>query len=427
MKQPFYLLAAVLFAAHAYSAGNVSSNGNRGSTVEIASDHFNSAMLDAVIWSFVNPLGDATYALTGSQLAISVPEGTSHDITEEGNFAPVMFQNVYNPQDFEIVVKFDGNMRERFQMQGIQIVEDSLNFLRLEFYNNGPATNRLVWSFVNGRVDSIANETILPPATLVYMKIRRVADTWTQHWSVDGENYSFGSMFTRSMVVSRIGVYGSNAGHPAPSAPAFTGLIDYFEASKPSFAVLPRFSASSFESGVTLVQWSTAEGKNLRGFEVQRSNKRNIGFVTLAGSFVEAQEVPSDYVWEDRSAGNGQWYYRLKLVGNDGVVDVTEPVLAASVTSVLETVPAGYELRQNFPNPFNPETNIQFSVEKSGPATLRVYNLIGQEIASLFNGVAEAGKLYSIQFNGASLTSGMYFYKLESGGRTAIKKLTLVK
>lgn len=425
MRQSFYLFAALLLAVHACGAGEVSSNGPN--TVDIVSDQFNSATLDALVWSFVNPLGDATYAMTGSQLAISVPEGTSHDITEDGNFAPVMFQQVYNPQDFEIVVKFDGNMQERFQMQGIQVVQDSLNFLRLEFYNDGPATNRLVWSFVNGRVDSIANQAILPPTSLVYMKIRRVADTWTQHWSVDGENYSFGSMFTRSMIVSRIGVYGSNAGHPAPTAPAFTGLIDYFVASKPSTVALPRFIAKSFDNGIALLEWSTSEGQNLRGFEVQRSPKRNIGFATLPESFVEAHGEPCDYTWEDKAAGSGQWFYRLKLIGHDGTVDFTEPVQGTSVTSVSELIAAGYELRQNFPNPFNPETKIQFSVEKTGHASVRVFNLIGQEVATLFNQTAESGKLYSVNFNGASLTSGIYLYKLESGGRTTVKKLTLVK
>jgi len=61
---------------------------------------------------------------------------------------------------------------------------------------------------------------------------------------------------------------------------------------------------------------------------------------------------------------------------------------------------------QNYPNPFNPETEIAFAVESTGKATLRVYNLLGQEVATLFDGLADPGRYYRVRFGGVGLPSG---------------------
>lgn len=98
------------------------------------------------------------------------------------------------------------------------------------------------------------------------------------------------------------------------------------------------------------------------------------------------------------------------------------------MTAVNEgSAPKVFALAQNYPNPFNPETQIKFTVASTGNATLRVYNLIGQEVATLFNGVAEAGQYYNVKLNGSNLTSGVYFYKLESSGKSDLKKFMLLK
>ncbi len=85
-----------------------------------------------------------------------------------------------------------------------------------------------------------------------------------------------------------------------------------------------------------------------------------------------------------------------------------------------------YNLDQNYPNPFNPTTNISFSIKERGTYSLKVFNTLGQEVATLFNKEMEPGK-YSLQFNGANLASGTYFYRLQSDGFTAVKKMILVK
>ena len=95
---------------------------------------------------------------------------------------------------------------------------------------------------------------------------------------------------------------------------------------------------------------------------------------------------------------------------------------------VVETgKPRQFRLEQNYPNPFNPSTHIRFSVETTQRTTLDVFNVLGQMVATLFDGVAEAGLRYDVQFDGRDLPSGVYYYRLASGTRTESKKLLLLK
>ncbi len=104
------------------------------------------------------------------------------------------------------------------------------------------------------------------------------------------------------------------------------------------------------------------------------------------------------------------------------------------ITSIGENtfanIPLNYELNQNYPNPFNPSTNIKFALPNSGNVSLKVYNGLGKEVATLVNGFVNAGT-YEINFNTAStdggLSSGIYFYKLEAGTFNTTKKMLLVK
>ncbi|MDD8018084.1 MAG: ice-binding family protein [Bacteroidota bacterium] len=106
---------------------------------------------------------------------------------------------------------------------------------------------------------------------------------------------------------------------------------------------------------------------------------------------------------------------------------VTRPVTVTAVVDGVLVVPKEFNLLQNFPNPFNPTTNIQFTVPSTGNATLKVFNTIGQEVVTLFNGVAEAGKYNQVQFNASNLATGIYFSRLEFGGAVQLKKMMLVK
>jgi len=88
--------------------------------------------------------------------------------------------------------------------------------------------------------------------------------------------------------------------------------------------------------------------------------------------------------------------------------------------------PVQYALEQNYPNPFNPSTTIRYTLPASGRVAVRVYNILGQEVAMLVDGNQNAGS-YEVSFNASALSSGVYFYRIESGSFEAVKKMMLLK
>ncbi|MDR3626821.1 MAG: discoidin domain-containing protein [Ignavibacteriaceae bacterium] len=99
---------------------------------------------------------------------------------------------------------------------------------------------------------------------------------------------------------------------------------------------------------------------------------------------------------------------------------------AAGVNDKKDEVAASYSLLQNYPNPFNPATIIKYGIPQSGLVTLKVYNVLGQEVACLVNKEQKAGT-YNVTFDAAKLASGVYMYKIQSGNYSLIKKMMLLK
>lgn len=130
----------------------------------------------------------------------------------------------------------------------------------------------------------------------------------------------------------------------------------------------------------------------------------------------------------DNEAGFGlNHHMSLNIPGGD----VTqENAFGDQVTAVEQvpdnSVPRTYTLSQNYPNPFNPTTNIVYTVPKSGQVTLKVYNILGQEVVTLFQGFQNTGK-YIATFDAAKLASGVYLYRLQAGNTTLTKKMLLMK
>ncbi len=93
----------------------------------------------------------------------------------------------------------------------------------------------------------------------------------------------------------------------------------------------------------------------------------------------------------------------------------------------FENLPNEFRLFQNYPNPFNPTTTFEFTIPEDGMVTLKIYDMLGQEIETLLNEELTSGQLHRVKFDGSRLPSGIYFYKLESKNHSAIKKFTLLK
>ncbi|MFQ5636533.1 MAG: T9SS type A sorting domain-containing protein [bacterium] len=100
--------------------------------------------------------------------------------------------------------------------------------------------------------------------------------------------------------------------------------------------------------------------------------------------------------------------------------------VVTGVEQISEAVPKQFELKQNYPNPFNPGTTIQFSLPKKSKVTLKIFDLLGREVATLLKEEKGPGE-YKLTFAAKDMASGAYFYRLQAGGLTASRKMTLVK
>jgi hypothetical protein len=126
-----------------------------------------------------------------------------------------------------------------------------------------------------------------------------------------------------------------------------------------------------------------------------------------------------------------QWaYFALRGTGTKSTFLVDEAYVSypTGATKVVEEnlLPSFFSLSQNYPNPFNPTTQISFAVAKGNYTTLRVYDLLGQQVAELVNKELGPG-YYQVSFDGSKLPSGTYFYRLKSGGNSEVKKMLLVR
>lgn len=188
---------------------------------------------------------------------------------------------------------------------------------------------------------------------------------------------------------------------------------------------LASFQANTNGRSVTLT-WSTATETNNEGFTVQRKAAdatvyENLGFVRGNGTTSET----SNYSFTDSKANVGTYHYRLLQRDLDGTTHYSEPLV------VEVTNPNTFVLEQNYPNPFNPSTSIQFSIPVKARVSLKIFDIVGQEVAKLIDGELAAG-YHEVVFNAAKISSGVYFYRIEANGvngqnYNSVKKMILNK
>ena len=215
------------------------------------------------------------------------------------------------------------------------------------------------------------------------------------------------------------------------------GGYPYLSWQNPDGSPLPvellSFTAAVNGGGVELT-WETATETNNRGFEIERisdylesvlseRSETKDGNQWQRIGFIEGHHTtntPQEYSFTDNAA-RGILRYRLKQIDRDGKFAYS-PIVEVKIAA-----PAVFALSQNYPNPFNPSTTISFTLQHTGLTTLKVYDAIGREVATLVNEVLEAGVYHQKQFNAGNLASGVYFARLTSGAQTQMKKLLLMK
>ena len=141
-----------------------------------------------------------------------------------------------------------------------------------------------------------------------------------------------------------------------------------------------------------------------------------------AQSWDEQMNASQIFVYEIQVDG----LYKYECVPHSPFMNGTINVSPTNINLISQQVPESFKLSQNYPNPFNPSTSIKFALPNSSFTTLRVYNLVGQEVATLVNENLTAGT-YEATLNGANLTSGIYFYTINADGYSETKKMMLIK
>jgi hypothetical protein len=191
---------------------------------------------------------------------------------------------------------------------------------------------------------------------------------------------------------------------------------------------LTSFSASVNKRDVTL-NWVTSEEINNSGFDIERARFTlsgdevwsKVGFVTGKGTTNEQQ----NYKFDDKNLSSATYKYRLKQIDYNGNHEYHN-----LPNDVVVGTPNVFEMSQNYPNPSNPKSKIDFSIPLSGRITLKVYDITGREVAKLVDGVMDAG-YHTVNFDGTNLASGIYFYRIIAEGNeqnfNKTLKMVLVK
>jgi hypothetical protein len=172
---------------------------------------------------------------------------------------------------------------------------------------------------------------------------------------------------------------------------------------------LVSFNAAITGNTVNLT-WQTATETNNKGFDIERLSGTTwvkTGFVSGKGTTSEV----NNYSFSDKVSGSGKISYRLKQIDFSGKISYSKEV------EVSYNGPGAYSLSQNYPNPFNPSTTIKFALAFDSNVKLTVYNITGQVVKVLTNGMLGAGEhdvIFSFKESGVNLSSGIYFYTLEA-------------
>lgn len=324
-----------------------------------------------------------------------------------------------------------------FRLKAIKDTNFSNIAAGIEFYLKGDGTDNHIYLRLDNGNEMWASYFIpLKDTTWHLVKIGFMADTSVGFRYV-GNDPNNGPVFT-SNIGTTPGLYDHLKNitglrivldHPTIDDVVHTLLFDgiYAVNAFSDGTILPveltSFSAVNQGNSVELT-WNTATEKNNKGFEIQRKlnsasgNWAAVGFVEGHGTSTK----PFTYKFSDNltKVQGSSFSYRLKQIDLDGTYNYSQEV------NVNKEIVLKYQLDQNYPNPFNPTTTIKFSVAQTGPVTLKVFNILGSEVTTLVNEVKQAGQ-YQINFNAQKLSSGVYFYTLQSGNFTQTKKLILIK
>jgi hypothetical protein len=370
---------------------------------------------------------------TSAGITFNQPSGWSTAINEAGSPGQAIFYKVAGASESATVTVTTGSGTG---YRGLQI---------FEYENIDPATPFLDATSNNGSGTSVTTSSVtvneVPALVIVGVVINAATNfsSWTESFTEQNDfgPGSFRTFASADRIVNSTGSYSTGA--TAGASGAWRAQIVAFKGTGALPIQLASFSASVVHSNDVEVTWRTISETNNYGFEIERRRNRypgvggqypnqvsavenpewkKIGFVNGQGTTLQAQS----YSFIDRSVPFGMYHYRIRQIDLDGTSE-----LFPEIEVTVGVIPDRIVLAQNYPNPFNPSTVIEFAVPEGGFVTLKVYNVLGQEVATLFAGKAEAGRIYAAPFNTSNLPSGVYVYVLKSAARSDSKRMILMK
>jgi LmbE family N-acetylglucosaminyl deacetylase len=241
------------------AAGNEAVSADRTFTTApcpsaITSDEFNGP-LNSGVWTYVNPVGDATLTMTGSHAEFSLPAGVRHDLWTNAIEVPRLLQAAPN-NDFEVEVKWDSAVSAAYQLQGLVVVQDSDDLLRIETHYDGSGT-RLFVARISGGSASVVHNGAFAGGAPLYFRLKRTGNAWVLRSSTNGDTWTTAASFTQALAVTAIGPFAGNSGS---SPPAFTSRVDYFRDIPPDLTPPAITGIGSSNTGVAAtVTWATDE------------------------------------------------------------------------------------------------------------------------------------------------------------------------
>ncbi len=219
-----------------------------------------------------------------------------------------------------------------------------------------------------------------------------------------------------------IRIYGWNAACESHNHMYFDN-VKLYGSDFPTHVELTSLTAYAVNKHIVL-NWKTAAETDNYGFDIERAlfstspiqDWKKIGFVNGSGN----SNSPKDYIFIDKTANAGKYTYRLKQINVNGSFEFSKQV------EVDLGIPMTFSLGQNYPNPFNPATMINYQVPVQATVKIDVFNVVGEMVTTLVNEVKEPG-YYEVTWNAASITSGVYFFRINAGGFSSVKKMMLMK
>ena len=150
--------------------------------------------------------------------------------------------------------------------------------------------------------------------------------------------------------------------------------------------------------------------------------------ITTNSWAIDTLQISSKRHWMATAEYEGGLYVVGGIDSIANAVDIVEEIVPQGTAGIdLSTqIPDGYYLMQNYPNPFNPNTKIKYQIPEFSFVSIKVFNVLGNEIATLVNEGKPAG-IYEVNFDATTLPSGIYFYKIQAGSFTETKKMMLLK